>query len=339
MQAQTRVKFDQYLARIAQLNGVPSAMQKFTVTPSVQQTLESKIQENADFLKQINIVGVDQQNGEKLGLMIVQPQASTTDTTQADRTPTDVSDLVADDYACTQTNYDSFLTYAKLDMWAKFPDFQTRIRNALIQRQALDRIMVGFNGVSRAASSNKSTHPLLQDVNVGWLQKYRANAASRVMSEGAHAGHIRVGAAAGNDYTSLDALVYDATNHLIDPWWTDAPGLVALCGRALMADKYFPLINQVQRNEDILAWDILESQKRLGGLPAIRVPYFPPTAILITFLVNLSIYYQNGTRRRLVMDWPKRDRIENYESSNDAYVVENYGSGCLVENIVFEWSA
>ena len=29
----------------------------------------------------------------------------------------------------------------------------------------------------------------------------------------------------------------------------------------------------------------------------------------------------------------KRDRIENYESSNDAYVVEDFGLGALLENI------
>ena len=27
------------------------------------------------------------------------------------------------------------------------------------------------------------------------------------------------------------------------------------------------------------------------------------------------------------------NRIANYESSNDAYVVEDYGFGCLIENV------
>jgi hypothetical protein len=30
---------------------------------------------------------------------------------------------------------------------------------------------------------------------------------------------------------------------------------------------------------------------------------------------------------------PKRDRIENYESSNDDYIIEDYQMACLVENI------
>ncbi|WP_139768579.1 P2 family phage major capsid protein, partial [Salmonella enterica] len=40
-----------------------------------------------------------------------------------------------------------------------------------------------------------------------------------------------------------------------------------------------------------------------------------------------------GTRRRSVIDNPKRDRVENYESVNEAYVVEDYDGACLVENI------
>jgi hypothetical protein len=48
----------------------------------------------------------------------------------------------------------------------------------------------------------------------------------------------------------------------------------------------------------------------------------------------LSIYYQEGARRRHVVEKPELDRIENYESSNDAYVVEEYGMVAVAENIV-----
>jgi hypothetical protein len=58
-------------------------------------------------------------------------------------------------------------------LWAKFQDFQTRIRDAIIQRQALDRIMIGFNGVKREKTSDRVANPLLQDVNIGWLEKIR----------------------------------------------------------------------------------------------------------------------------------------------------------------------
>jgi len=75
------------------------------------------------------------------------------------------------------------------------------------------------------------------------------------------------------------------------------------------------------------------STKRLGGLPAVQVPFFIPGGVLVTRLDNLSIYYQNGKRRRAIIDNPKRDRIENFESSNDAYVVEDYDYAAMAENI------
>ncbi|MBP9527835.1 MAG: P2 family phage major capsid protein, partial [Laribacter sp.] len=51
---------------------------------------------------------------------------------------------------------------------------------------------------------------------------------------------------------------------------------------------------------------------------------------------NLSIYWQEGTQRRSVIDNPTRDRIETYQSSNDAFVLEDYGCAALIENIELE---
>ena len=337
MRNDTRKLYSAMLGQIAQLNGVEDATQKFTVEPSVQQTLETHIQESSDFLTKINITTVREQSGSKLGLGVGSPIASTTDTTLADRATKDPTALDEQGYLCTQTNFDTHLTYAKLDAWAKFPDFQIRVRNAIVKRQALDRIMIGFNGTSRAATSNATTNPLRQDVNIGWLQKYRSFAAPRVMDEGANTGQVRVGAAAGRDYFNLDALVMDAVASLIDPWYRDDTELVAIMGRDLLHDKYFPLVNASNAPTEQLALDTIVSQKRVGGLQAARVPFIPATAIFITRFDNLSIYVQEGARRRSLVDNAKRDRIENYESSNDAYVVEDFGNGCLIENIVQTW--
>ncbi len=54
MRNDTRLVFNQYMGRQAELNSVPSAGQSFTVNPSVQQTLETKVQESSDFLRSIN---------------------------------------------------------------------------------------------------------------------------------------------------------------------------------------------------------------------------------------------------------------------------------------------
>lgn len=333
MRNETREKLNGYLRQLEKLNGVPSALQKFAVEPSVQQRLETKMQESSEFLRKINVIGVDDQSGEKLGLGIGSPIASTTDTTVKDRQTVDPTDLDANGYFCSQTNSDTHITYRKLDAWAKFPDFQARVRDVILRRQALDRICVGFNGVSRAATSDRVANPLLQDVNKGWLQKYREFAAARVMSSGKTAGKIVIGT--GGDYANLDAAVFDAIASLIDPWHQEDTDLVVLCGRGLAHEKYFPMINRVEKPTEQLAGQIIMSQKAMGGKPAALVPFFPANAFMVTRYDNLSTYFQISARRRTIVDNAKRDQIENYESSNDAYVVEDYGLGCVVENIEF----
>lgn len=330
MKKTTRQSFDKYAIRLAQLNDTGSVAQTFSVDPSIQQKLETKMQESSEFLSKINIIGVTEQEGEKLGLGISGPIASRTNTNTSDRQTRDLSGLDSRKYRCEKTNFDTHIGYAKLDAWAKFPDFQTRIASAILARQALDRMVIGFHGASIAADTDIAANPLLQDVNKGWLQHYREQAPERVLHEGATAGKVIIGTA--GDFENLDAAVADAMN-LLDPWYQEDTGLVAIVGRKLLNDKYFPLINTKQAPSETLAADIIISQKRIGGLPAARVPYFPDNAILITRFDNLSIYWQEGARRRRVVDEAKRDRIENYESSNDAYVVEDFGLGAVIENI------
>ncbi|RCM49527.1 capsid protein [Pseudomonas aeruginosa] len=106
-----------------------------------------------------------------------------------------------------------------------------------------------------------------------------------------------------------------------------------ILGRELVHDKYFPMVNKDQPATEKIATDLILSQKRMGGLPPVEVPYVPEKGLMVTTLKNLSLYWQIGGRRRYLKEVPEKNRIENYESSNDAYVVEDYGLGCLVENI------
>ncbi|MDB0573737.1 phage major capsid protein, P2 family [Ralstonia solanacearum] len=337
MRNETRRLFAAYKDAIAKLNGVARVDEKFSVSPTVQQKLETKVQESSEFLSRINFYGVTEQEGERIGLGVSGPVASTTDTTQQDRQTADIATLDGRGYRCEQTNSDTHITYQRLDAWAKFPDFQTRIRDAIIKRQALDRIMIGFNGVSRAATSNRAANPMLQDVNKGWLQHVREQAPQRVMKDGKAAGKVMISSQKKDrDFENLDALVFDIVNNLIEPWYAEDPDLVVVCGRELLADKYFPLVNRTQPPSEMQAADVIISQKRIGNLPAVRVPYFPAKGLLVTRLDNLSIYYQEGARRRTIVDNAKRDRIENYESSNDAYVIEDLGCVALAENIVLD---
>ncbi|RRV04450.1 phage major capsid protein, P2 family [Pseudomonas sp. v388] len=330
MRNDTRKQFSSYLGQVAKLNGVETATATFNVDPTIQQRLETKIQESSEFLGKINIIGVDEQEGEKIGLGVGGTVASRTDTTQNPRKPQGIGTLSSDKYKTEKTDFDTFIKYKQLDTWAKFPDFQVRLSAAIAHRQALDRIQVGFYGTQAAVQTDRAANPLLQDVNIGWLQQYRTHASDRVMSEGKKPGQISIGK--DGDFKNIDALVYDAIQ-LLDPWFRRHPGLIVLTGRELVHDKFLALVNKEQESTEVLASDLIIAQRRIGGLPLYEVPYIPEGAMLITPFSNLSIYWQIGARRRYLKEEPEWDRISNFESSNEAYVVEEYGMGCLLENI------
>lgn len=339
MRNETRVLFDAYIAQLATLNGVRDASKQFVVAPSVEQVLETKIQETSDFLMNVNSYGVRDLKGEKIGLSVASTIASRTDTTQNPRVPFDPTALDNLEYECKKTDFDTALRYAKIDSWSKFKDFQMRIAAAIREQQGRDRLMIGFNGQSAAATTDRVANPLLQDVNIGWLKKLQTNAAARYMTQGGTANQIRVGA--GGDYANLDELVYDMRSNLMQPWYSRDNSFIACVSSDLLDEKYFPIIaanaNTPSENE---ALNRMLSAKKLGGLAPAEVPFMPQRAIFITALgkqgnSNLSIYWQEGSRRRTIVDNAARDQIENYESVNEAYEIEDLGAACAAVNIKF----
>jgi P2 family phage major capsid protein len=346
MRNSTRLLYNAYVSQIALLSGVPDATTQFSVAPVVEQKLIERVMISSDFLSRIGNVTVTQQEGDKVGIGVTRPIASRTNTAAGTRRtptdPTDTSDLGR--YRCEQTNSDTAIKYAKLDAWAHRPEFQTLIRDAIIKQKGRDRIMIGFNGTSVAAQTDRTANPLLQDVNKGWLYKIRTFAAERWMADGA----LTVGAAAATkaiyvgagtvgtdvDFVNLDALAFDAVE-LIDEWHRDDTDLVVILGRVDDVEVF--VVQQIAAGDkatEMLARDVIMSTKQIAGMPAVRVPFFPANAMLITTLANLAIYTQEGTTRRQLRDEPALDQIENYESVNEAYVVEDYGLTAFVENIV-----
>ena len=188
MKTKTRLLYTTWLSRQADLNGVAEGTvigeKQFSVDPSVQQKLIDLQRESSEFLGMINYVPVDEQSGEKLGLGVAGTLAGRTNTDQNDRSTRDPTTLDADRYECKQTNFDTHVTYAKLDLWAKFKDFQARLRGQVLQQQARDNIMIGWNGIVAAAQTDRAANPLLQDVNIGWLQQIRSKRPTHVFAAG-----------------------------------------------------------------------------------------------------------------------------------------------------------
>ena len=358
MRKETRALYKSYVSQIALINGIEAedVVAKFSVAPAVEQKLEEKIQESSDFLTQISVVMVAAQTGQKVGVGVTRPLAGRTNTKAGQRrTPGDPTDTTDDGgYNCRQTNYDHAIPYAQLDAWRHKPEFQTLLRDVILKQQGRDRIMIGFNGTSAAASTDRAANPLLQDVNEGWLHKIRTHAEERVLDDGALTagtdkaiyvaadveivevidGEVTNADSAKADYANLDAVAFDALD-LLDPWHRSDTDLVVVVGWALVKDKYLNLLQAAgdTATEREAAHRILTLPKQMAGKRAVIVPFFPETSLLITSLDNLAIYVQEETRRRQIRDEPALDQIENYESVNEDYVVEDYGRCALVENI------
>ncbi|UAX41265.1 phage major capsid protein, P2 family [Pasteurella canis] len=347
MRNQTKQLYNAYVARIAELNGIEigDVKEGFTVQPTVEQKLKEKVIDSSAFLGMINTVNVEQMEGEMIGLGVAQAIASTTDTDSADRQTKDVLKPDSRKYKCEQVNFDTHVKWATLDAWAKFPDFQAKLASQTQKTIALNLIMMGFNGTSRAATSQASSNTLLQDVKKGWLQQMRDDHSKGVMNGSSTQNKVKVGKGqgtgqnAGKGYENIDALVIDAVDNLISEVYQDDTELVVICGRGILNDKYFNIVNNSDKATEQLAGQVLVSQKQIGGLKAIRVPYFPKNAILITRLDNLSIYFQEGATRRFIQNNPKRNRIEDYLSQNIDFKVEDYDCAALIENITFEDAA
>jgi P2 family phage major capsid protein len=237
-------------------------------------------------------------------------------------------------YVCVPCEFDTHLTWAKIDAWAAHPEFQRLISSYLAKAYGADLIRVGFNGTHAAGTTNKTNFPMLQDVAKGWLQHIREDAPERRFFEDAPASaHIYHGTHASNEYKNIDAIVTDAVNSFLPDWARSAP-LVAMVGYQMLDDKYFNLINDNDKPTEVNAAQIIMANKKLGGLPAYQVPFMPAGTILITTFDNLSIYEQSGKRRRHIKDAPESDRIEDYQSANQAFVIEDLDYACMIENIV-----
>jgi hypothetical protein len=75
--------------------------------------------------------------------------------------------------------------------------------------------------------------------------------------------------------------------------------------------------------------------KAYAGMPSMPAPFMPDGTLLVTPLSNLSVYYQDTSVRRSQQDKPSKDEVQDFNSVNLAYVVEEEEAASLVENITF----
>lgn len=330
MSTAARDKFSALAVAIAATYGVESARQEFNVTPTHAQTLNEKITLSSSFLQRINVIPVSEIKGEKVMIGVSGTVTGRTNTTTTDREARNALGLDGQPYELFKTDSDVALKYATIDAWAKFPNFPQRYSAAVLKQIALDRIMIGWNGTSVAATTDREANPLLQDVNKGWLQIARAQAPQQVMTTGEKvAGKIQIGET--GDYKNLDALVYDVSL-MIDEEFRDGGDLVAIVGRELLANdkgKLYAAQGATPTEKERI--ELAQVIATYGGLPTYTCPYFPGKGVVVTSFDNLSIYFQDSSWRRHIQENPKRDQVEDYNSRNEGYVIEQLGKFAAIE--------
>ncbi|WP_299002327.1 phage major capsid protein, P2 family [uncultured Shewanella sp.] len=321
MKTKTAEKFNKITIALAASYGVKSVSEQFNVEPSTEQKLYDAVYESAEFLTRINTALVDDLVGASVIMRVdggVTGRAGVETDDNAERQTTDVSALDNREYRCYPVECDVHMAWVKMDQWAKFPDFHTRYRNHVKQAIALDIIKIGFHGTSAANKTNKSTNPMLQDVNIGWFELVRRDAPENAISNG---GSVKIGVHADADYQNLDQAVHDLVQGIP---LEKRIGLVAIVGSDLLADDKSKLYAaQAEKPTEKTKIEIEQVIGTYGSLKAYQVSFFPPRGIMVTSFDNLSHYIQSGSTRISTENNTKKKRVEDYQSRNDCYYVED----------------
>lgn len=329
-----RQVLDQHFANTAKAFGVPvanpAAGQHYSATPSVAQTIYNRIVEDGNpFLKLINVIPVSELKGQKIGLSLSGRVASRTDTSSGERTPKHLADTYSKGYELFPTEFDVALKYSLIDAWAKFPDFSARYMALVRQAIANDMLQTGWTGESAETETDIENNPLLEDLNVGWLQLIREfNDGSQYLI-GTELEPIELG---GDDFKNLDVLAHEAKQKL-PVYHRNRNDLVLLVGNDVLASQeatYYETNGNTPTEKAMLSGRITRAY---ANLPTMTPPFMPNGSLLITPLNNLSIYYQDSSVRRTQKDKPEKNEVQDFNSVNLGYVVEDEEMAVFVENI------
>lgn len=347
-----RNALDQLFSTIASVNGIADVSRQFALDPTSEQKLEDLQSEEVDFLGMINVMPMRDLSGDVLGLSTSKMIARRISRANLPRKPAYVGNLQGRKYALEDTLFDTMLPWEVVDAWSKFPDFATRYSRHVARSIGQTRISIGWNGTSVAADSNPLLNPNGEDMNIGWLHKLRLERPDHVMgrtlvgpagSQTATGAIIPIEVGADEEYKNIDALAYDLISGM-PSWARRSTELRVIVSSDLVDEKYFPMVNRPlsatidggKATSDEVVQSVVHSTRQIGGRPAIIVPFFPEGTMFVSPTKNLSLYWQEGSRRRYIRDEPENmAELVDYNSSNEGYVIEDTDYAVLAEGITF----
>lgn len=318
----------QYSTQLAKTFGVEDVTKQFAVTAPMETKLRSALLESVEFLRMITTMPVDQLSGQvvKVGNYGIATGR------KAGGRFTSGQGVDGFKYQLTETDSCSALTWALLSAWGNAGnqnEFMKKMNDNATHRFALDMLRVGFNGTSIAPTSDPVANPLGEDVNKGWHQIVKENAADQIVTDPIYFNPDATEALKNGEYKTLDAIVTELKNTLIHPSLRNDPRLVVLVGSDLTATAQTKLMNQADKPSERVAAQQMD--KNIGGMRAYTPPFFPGKRIVVTMLSNLHIYTQRGTSHRKSENVEDRKQYEDKYWRNEGYAIEEFEAYAAID--------
>ncbi|ASM53776.1 hypothetical protein PNIG_a1645 [Pseudoalteromonas nigrifaciens] len=317
-----------YSTQLAKTFGVEDVTKQFAVTAPMETKLRSALLESVEFLRMISTMPVDQLSGQvvKVGNYGIATGR------KAGGRFTSGQDVGGFKYQLTETDSCSALPWALLSAWGNAGnqnEFMKKMNDNATHRFALDMLRVGFNGTSIAATSDPVANPLGEDVNKGWHQIVKEEAADQIVTDPIYFNPDATEALKDGEYKTLDAIVTELKNTLIHPSLRNDPRLVVLVGSDLTATAQTKLMNQADKPSERVAAQQMD--KNIGGMRAYTPPFFPGKRIVVTMLSNLHIYTQRGTSHRKSENVEDRKQYEDKYWRNEGYAIEEFEAYAAID--------
>lgn len=271
-------------------------------------------------LTEINVVMVEDRQGTAFLWAGGEPCTSRTNMDAKDRETTSLLSNPSS-YSTQETQCDVHIPYGTVSKWSvaskskqyskdQQMNFGMKYTSFVQKRVCSDVLNIGFNGTSVADETSPSSK--LVDVNKGWIQVVKDQKNEQIMAM-----PLTVGV--GGDFVNLDAAVADLLDQCIDVALRE--DLVCVISDNLIADERWRFYNATEFHSE--KKNTSDTFTHFGGLDLVRVPNFPDNTIVVTSLDNLSVYIKESTTYRQIEPNTKRNRVEDYQHREEAYVVEN----------------
>ena len=306
---------------------------KFSVEPSVVQSIFKKpTLDGAWFLKMINAgVPVQALEGEKLGMGLTGFISSRRKTAEGnERKAKQFHSLDKEGFRLYKRDFDWALAYEYMDKWRHIggEEFAKLYGDLIAQAYVNETLLIGWNGTSAVDDTDPVANPLGQDMNIGWFQKLRNHAPGQIIDD-----PVTIGAT--GDFKNLDALINEMRLGQAEIF-RENPANRALISSDLIGastGRYYESSGDTPSEKNHLNnGRIIET---FGGLQTIVPPFIPSKAVAVTPPQNLSIYQQEKSWRRQILNEPKLDQLSDYNSVNEGFVIEENTAAMVFTNVSF----